>query len=29
MLDVAVKVAGILGKELMRGMFGTRRRRRW
>nr|WP_189348821.1 helicase HerA-like domain-containing protein [Zhihengliuella salsuginis] len=28
MVDAAVKVAGILGKELMRGLFGTRRRRR-
>ncbi|MCO1338567.1 ATPase [Kocuria polaris] len=28
MVDAAVKVAGILGKEIVRGLFGTRRRRR-
>lgn len=27
-MDFAMQAAGILGKELMRGMFGTRRRRR-
>lgn len=27
-MDIAMKAAGLLGKELMRGMFGTRRRRR-
>ncbi|WP_309080920.1 helicase HerA-like domain-containing protein [Zhihengliuella sp.] len=27
-MDVAVQVAGVLGKELVRGLFGTRRRRR-
>ncbi|WP_344882896.1 helicase HerA-like domain-containing protein [Zhihengliuella alba] len=28
LMDMAVQVAGVLGKELARGLFGTRRRRR-
>jgi len=28
MMDFAVQAAGAIGKELLRGMFGTKRRRR-
>jgi hypothetical protein len=28
MADLALKAAGVLGKELARGLFGTKRRRR-